>query len=259
MNKVILLQIPAKFITKYDIFNIFYYESKKISFFDKYYVVTDYDGHIEEKDDCRIIRIEKDLQFSSNMMSLLKYVEEDVFFVFCEDQIIEKCMKEEIEQAFSFVWSNNNVGFLRLSHNREIKFLNNHNNSQLSFDEFHRKYAYYVSLQPSIWRKEYLLMALHPGEDAWEFEINASNRIKRNLENIQLRSFGCNRTIMHCLNFYRSGKYARSCMVDYFLNHNIPIPPQIDMVYYKDKKKNEKKVLDINSYIKKIKNETYDC
>lgn len=52
---------------------------------------------------------------------------------------------------------------------------------------FHQTSKYLVSHQPSIWRKEFLLSCLKPGESPWQNEYKATLRLQESPEKIQNR------------------------------------------------------------------------
>ena len=215
MKKVILFQTPNKF---YEVAPIFCKEADKFGIFDHYYIVTDYDGPDNMPNDrCEVIRLNKDHRFSGNIRRVLDKVKEDIFLVCCEDHIMLKPNDPELfEKCFRFVKNNSDVGFLRLTYNRSVPLLNK---SQL-FSRLDKKYAYYISLQPAIWRKEYLLPLLKDGETAWDFELKGAKRAKHDNK---FHSYGVNENIFNHTNFFKKGKYYRRQYIDYALKEGIEL------------------------------------
>ena len=215
MLKTLLIQSPSKF---YESVPYFYIEAQKFGFLDKYYIATDYSGDPELGPNCYFHRLEKDRQFSSNMLELLKYVDEDVFFVCCEDHVFRPRNEHAVwQECWDFVLDNQDVGYLRLTNNNRVEFAGKDAGHMWPMK---RSYKYYISLQPGIWRKEYFKLALKSGEDAWKFEINGAKRCR---EHKNMRSFCIDKTIFHHTNFYKEGKYYRHKFAEYVIDAGLEL------------------------------------
>tara|TARA_Y100000310_G_scaffold336092_1_gene419744 strand:- start:212 stop:922 length:711 start_codon:yes stop_codon:yes gene_type:complete len=213
MSIALLIQAPAKF---YEAVPYFYREADKFGFIDKYYVATDFKGPYDVGDNCSIHYLKKDKQFSANMLDMLSMVDEDIFFVCCEDHVfMPKNDLNVWQKCFSFIEDNESVGFLRLTNNNRIKLTTKDFIAPVS-----RKDKYYISLQPAIWRKEYFKHALKKGEDAWKFEINGAGRAKKFKG---MSSYCVQETIFHHTNFYKSGKYYRHKFADYAIRNGFTL------------------------------------
>jgi len=209
VKKVLLIQAPKKF---YEAVPYFCIEAKKFGFIDKYYVATDSKEESNLGDNCFVLRLKKDKQFASNMLELLKHVNEDVFFVCCEDHVFRPKNDHAVwQKCFDFVLNTKDAGYLRLTNNNRVQLENKDFIAPIK-----KKDQYYVSLQPGIWRKEYFLKALNAGEDAWKFELKGTKRAR---EHKNLRSYCVKETIFHHTNFYKSGKYYRHKFAEYAIDN----------------------------------------
>ena len=69
------------------------------------------------------------------------------------------------------------IGYIKLED--RLDFFNHIEKKEYSRDLFlQKKGSYRISAQVGLWRKDYLLSLLRRGEDAWDFEFNASYRCK---------------------------------------------------------------------------------
>jgi hypothetical protein len=200
MQKAIVFQCPKKF---YDVVNVFYDTINATGLVDKFYLITDDDRLRNLGENCFVL-INEDLNFSSNILELVKHVKEDIFMLCIEDMIWTNPNKQEWEQAWNFVENNPKAGFLRLRCHDKVMFKKNEKGK---YSEFEKSYKYYISLQPALWRKEYLLWAFKEHEDAWALELNGA---KRAAKHPFMRSFGSRVMVYDFINAYKSGKYIRS-------------------------------------------------
>ena len=210
MKKTLLIQAPSKF---YEAVPFFYVEAQKFGFIDKFYIATDYQGDTEVGDNCFVLPLKKDRQFSSNMLKLLDHVEEDIFFVCCEDHVFRPKNDQRIwQKCWDFVAEHKDAGYLRLTNNNRIQL----EDKRQFISPVKRKDKYYVSLQPGIWRRRYFEVALRAGEDAWKFELNGA---KRTRDYKKLRSYCVKETIFHHTNFFKGGKYYRHKFAEHAIDN----------------------------------------
>lgn len=241
MKKVILLQAPAKL---FEVIPIFYKEASKYKLFDKFYIASDHPKPYGLGEDCFYLQLKRDKQFASNILSLLPHVEEDIFMICCEDQIMNTDNSvEDLSSCYDFVEQNKNVGYLRLSWHDRVPF---DKGASGLFGKLKKGYSYYISLQPSIWRREYLEAAFKSGENAWEVELKGSKRVKNHPK---FRSYGVTRPVYDALNFYKKGKYLRQDFVKYAEANGIEISNTMEGVYVKNKTKRDVKIIPFQSYI----------
>jgi len=228
MKKAILVQTPA-FL--FEVVPMFYAEAKKLGFFDKFYVVTDYDGDISfAGDDLQLIKLKKDMQFTSNILYALDYVEEDILTLCCEDSILNDLNDlDRWNNHFDHFVSHPDMGFLRLSNTKhKVPPAPGHDSKDIF--PISTKYRYHISLQVSFWRKDYLKIALLPGYDAADFERKGAKMTRRAFREgrTPMRSYSVEKCVARRTNFYKDGKYYRRQFVDYALKNNMP--------YNKDKR-----------------------
>ena len=108
----------------------------------------------------------------------IKYLEscnEESFLLFLEDYIITKLINTNmIKKAEKLCVGD--IGCVRLNpHDRFSQFLVDANID--GFKEYPLDKPYSVSLQPSVWQKEFLLEILQKDENIWQTEIEGSKRI----------------------------------------------------------------------------------
>lgn len=163
-----LLQAPDK---RFEYVPKFLDALRPLNYFYRFYIVGN--TGTWQGPDCFFVPCAKDWGWSNNIIDGLKFVQEDVFFMGCEDHLLVDFNREIIENAFLLV-RNGDFGCIRLTRKPQIKVGTGH-----VFFPIDKSYKYYVSLQPSVWSKKYLESIIVPDETAWEFEINASKRAKK--------------------------------------------------------------------------------
>ena len=245
MKKVVLVQTPA-FL--FEVVPMFYKEAKKLGFFDKIYVVTDYKGEVDfGGGDLEIIRLEKDMQFSSNILYALDHIEEDIITLCCEDSILnDKNDLQRWNNHFDHFCSHEEMGFLRLS-NTKKKVMADRGHEKKDIFPISTKYRYHTSLQVSFWRKDYLRLSIQPGLDAADFERKSAKITRRAVRSgeTKMRSYSVRDCVARRTNFYKDGKYYRRQFVDYAIANDMP--------FNMDKKiKNKSGVITCKEYLESI-------
>jgi hypothetical protein len=148
-------------------------------YFDKAYFVTDtelvYGGPFTRyRVPCNFIALRKDFGWSNNIIEALDYVEEDVFFMGCEDHLLVDFDESLVDWAYKVVrdgW----YGCVRLTRKAKIPIAK----EEWQLCEIDKSYKYYISLQPSVWSKEYLKKIIEPNLTSWQFEIIGSQNAKK--------------------------------------------------------------------------------
>lgn len=205
MNKVVLIQAPPKYE---EVVPIFCTECLKHGIFDKIYVAAVND--LVLPDQCELIKLPEDRQFASNILFALDRVKEEILLLCCEDHImLDRHNTKSFVKTFKMIQNDESIGQLRLTWNYKVSF--GSVDKKNGVGDLSSKYEYLVSLQPSWWRRSYLLKILKPGEDAWETEILGSKRARK----LPDRKVCVLNTIFFATNFYKSGKYLRHHFVDY--------------------------------------------
>ena len=245
MKKLVLVQTPA-FL--FEVVPMFYKEAKKLGFFDKVYVVTDYKEEVDfGGDDLEIIRLKKDLQYSSNILHALDHIDEEVITLCCEDSILnDKNDLQRWNNHFDHFCSHEEMGFLRLS-NTKKKVMADRGHEKKDIFPISTKYRYHTSLQVSFWRKDYLRLSIQPGLDAADFERKSAKITRRAVRSgeTKMRSYSVRDCVARRTNFYKDGKYYRRQFVDYAIANDMP--------FNMDKKiKNKSGVITCKEYLESI-------
>lgn len=232
---------------------IFTKEALKHNIFDKIYIITNFRSELNLDPRCQVILLQEDMQFSSNILYGLNYVKEDIFLLCCEDHVmVDPHDPIKFDKCFDFVENNGDVGMLRLTHNKKIKFDAVVNTDVVQIKKLHKKYAYYISLQPSIWRKPYLMHCLKYSENAWEAEVNGTRRA---IKHPQFGSFCVTENVFLATNFFKSGKHIRHYFVDYAVANNIKIPTKFSVF---DKRDGVKRIVTVQQYLNPIPESAQD-
>lgn len=145
---------------------------------------------------------------------------------------------EAFQKCYDYMEKHPDVGRLRLTYNDKVKFADAP--AKDGFRELHHKYAYLISLQPSLWRKDYLQQVLKPGEDAWQTEIQGSRRAR----GLTCKNSCVMTQVFTATNFYRAGKYLRHQFADYARENGIEIKNKMD-VYDKP---HDKRIVSLEEY-----------
>lgn len=137
------------------------------------YLMTNF----KEYEDNNIITIKtgKDIDWSTNFLKAINEIDSKYILIFMEDYLlIEKPNTEFIKKAIDYI-TKNKISYLRLfpspGPDRIIDKIDD-----IAIGEIVKKSEYRVSLQLSIWDKEYIKEIIRTGESAWEFEINGTER-----------------------------------------------------------------------------------
>lgn len=217
------MQAPSFF---FDVVPIFCIEARKLGFFDKFYIVTDFQGNTDLGSDCKVLKLKKDRQFVSNMLYGLDHIEEDTFAVACEDNIFTKDNDLKLwNDTYDHFLSKPNMGFLRLSNTKHrVIPLDGHEDDDIF--PIATKYRYFISLQIAFWRKSYFKFVAEPGWTANEFEWKGAKKARRAVRHDKangLRSYCVKQCVARRTNFYQKGRYYRTQFVDYAVKNNIDI------------------------------------
>jgi len=240
VKKKIYLQCPGKFA---DVLPIFCSEALKHDIFDGIEIATD--AKLSRLDSrVSVSLLPKDMQFSSNILFLLSRTDEPIFLLCCEDHImLDSHSVSDFEDAFKFVSSNPEVGFLRLAPNSRVEF-SSESKFTGKYRELKRQYRYFIPLQPAIWRREFLMEVLKAGEDAWQMELAGSKRARKSS---RFTSCCTVETVYKATNFYKEGKYLRHQFVDYCLDNGITLSRNPGLVFVK--KDGRKEVISYDKYV----------
>ena len=212
-SRVWLLQSPAKY---FDVVPIFLDSLRNTGYFDWFYVATNSELCLELKIDTVQIALDKDFGWSNNIIEALKYVKDDVFFMGCEDHVLVDIDLDAVDQCFQAVCDNPEIGCIRLTKKKRIKMAEPNN----PYSAILKPYHYYVSLQPTIWKKSYLKAIIRPNENAWAFETEASKRAMQ----IETPKAGVTcKTIFNYHNYMKKGGLFRPGYIQHAKDHEIDL------------------------------------
>jgi len=122
------------------------------------------------------------LPWADRMIEYLNSYNEEIFLLLAEDYIIEKKVDtNRVKMAASLC--KDNIGCVRLNaHDEWSRFL--FDTEIKGFKEYPLNKHYSVSLQTSVWQKEFLLEFLQKGETVWQTETEGSKRIQKSNKKI---------------------------------------------------------------------------
>lgn len=116
----------------------------------------------------------EDVPWSDRMIETLKHVDTEYVLITLDDHfLINPVDSDKFEYAFNIIKKHKRISELSfiayVPKNKKTKWIGNFGRWPLN-DYFR------VNLDTAIWRKKALLRNLKPGENAWEFELNATER-----------------------------------------------------------------------------------
>jgi hypothetical protein len=145
--------------------------------FNRYW--NDFDGKIYlltnqlsySSDDVISVCVGPDIDWSSNLETALKKINEENILLMIEDAPLNGFVNNEDFLKIYKKFCSKNMNYLNLKANPKPS-----KKSEGEYGEILPGSLYRTSLVPCIWKKETLLTILKKGETAWEFEINGSLR-----------------------------------------------------------------------------------
>lgn len=198
----------------------------------------------------KLIKLDKDMGFASNMIEAIKSVNQDIILVLLDDYVMPAYRIQPVDQedlvskAHKLLSDNSSIACVRF--NIFDKKCADFSNSILGFVRVKKDFKYLCSLQPALWNKNHLLSILKHGENAWDVEINGSKRMRK----LNLGAYISQSEQMIHINALRFGKYMRDKFVDHADHYGLSIPDNMD-VFVKEKKSDdttEKKIVNIRKY-----------
>jgi hypothetical protein len=133
------------------------------------------------------------------LKSYLDTLSECCTIVLMDDYLlVEPIDTVRVQSCWDVLETYSNVGYVRL---------NPCPGPELPYDwdylgEFNKSQTYLSSLQPCIWRVDYLRSLVQPNEDPWDFETNGTKRARDML----WRYLGTYKNLVSYQNWYRRGK-----------------------------------------------------
>jgi hypothetical protein len=199
----------------------------------------------------KVILMEKDMGFSSNMLEAISSCDEKYALVILDDYILPDPVEQKVNQqklyedACDLMNNLEDVACVRL--NIFDKSCADFSNSYNGFVKVKTEFKYICSLQPAVWRLNSLKKILKKGENAWEAELNGSKRMRKANMHAYVSTF---EAMIH-INAMRHGKYVRDKFVDYADKNNILVPSNMDVFVKtksKDGKTSNKSVVNLSRY-----------
>lgn len=191
MNKVMVLQCPAKYI---DVLFETQKERVKLGLWDKYYLVTDYSGTL---DGFAATRLDRDYNFGMNLKCLMQSVSEDVFFFSPIDHKPLSIDMAAVCDAHEYICAMPRIGMIRLWYDSS------------TFPAKPKDFispiihaSHYLSIGGmGIWRKEFFCkgLAINGNRTAWDFDARCGRYIKEGV-------YGTNRTVFVTADLLERGK-----------------------------------------------------
>lgn len=112
--------------------------------------------------------------WGSRMLKGLDLIDTDYVFFILDDYFLQyKHPKNTIENYINLM-EKHNLDRLQISPSGYQKYTNN---VIENITEFSNQSNYLISLQPSIWRKEFIYKTLNPSYNPWEYELIGSKKL----------------------------------------------------------------------------------
>ena len=248
MNVTLVMQSCKKFsaICKTTIESLDGYD-----YIDRIHVATDDNGiKFTSHKSIRLIKLDKDMGFASNMIEALNSVSESIVLVLLDDYVMPSYgiqpvdQRELVSKAHRLLSENTDIACVRF--NIFDKKCADFNDNILGFVRVKDDFKYLCSLQPALWNKKHLLSILKHGENAWDVETNGSKRMRK----LNLGAYISQSEQMIHINALRFGKYMRDKFVDHADKNGLSIPDNMD-VFVKEKTSDdvtEKKIVKLKKY-----------
>lgn len=248
MNVTLVMQSCKKFssICKTTVESLEHY-----TYINNIHVATDdTDIAFNSSKNIRLIKLSKDMGFSSNMIEAIKSVDQDIILVLLDDYVMPAYGNQPVDQkdlvskAYKLLTDNEGIACVRF--NIFDKKCADFSDNIFGFVRVKKDFKYLCSLQPALWNKKHFLSILKHGENAWDVEINGSKRMRK----LNLGAYISQSEQMIHINALRFGKYIRDKFVDHADNNGLHIPENMD-VFVKEKKSDditEKKIVNLKKY-----------
>ena len=115
-----------------------------------------------------------DIPWSDRMIETLKHIDSEYVLITLDDHfLLSPVRSNRFEEAFDIIKTNKRISALSflsfVPADKKTKWIGN-------FGRWNINDYFRVNLDTAIWRKKALLRNLKPGENAWEFELNATER-----------------------------------------------------------------------------------
>lgn len=119
--------------------------------------------------------------WGSRMLKGIESIKEDYIFFILEDYLFHYSYSEKQLNNYLELAKRHNIDRLQISPG---KYETNLDESVHGLDKVFNNNRYSISMQPSIWKKEFLVEILLPNYSAWDFELKGSKALKNLNKNI---------------------------------------------------------------------------
>ena len=122
-------------------------------------------------------------KWSTDLRKFFSGITDEYFIYGLEDYFLKKVNTDIIDRLITYIEADGKIGRVQLgsglrTHKGGSRYKNVVNDKHLMVIEAPQTVKYRVSTQFSIWRKEYMLKYLLPGQTPWEFEMKSSQSAK---------------------------------------------------------------------------------
>lgn len=168
-------------------------------------------------DDVICIPVGKEAEWSAKAQKAVETVREDYFILLLEDFYIGKDVDSaKVEALFQFM-KENNVSYCKLCENNEVWHKKKKKyKSGLPYEVIYGDEEYGISLQASIWKKDYFANLVGQGNyNAWVFELNELKKAKGRKHEVMVDAIDDPRNIINIYHGALQGKMLPGT-VEYF-------------------------------------------
>jgi len=119
--------------------------------------------------------------WGSRMLNGIQSIKEDYIFFILEDYLFHYSYSEKQLNTYLELAKHHNIDRLQIAPSGLQTYLNE---SVDGLNKFSNTSEYLISMQPSIWKKEFLIETLLPKYSPWDFELQGSKLLKNSNKNI---------------------------------------------------------------------------
>jgi len=182
----------------------------------KYLITNELNYSSDKTSNLQVIRNGKDTNWSDNLIRALDKIPEEKLFIILEDIYIDSPVNSEMFDQIEKFFLGQPV--------QHLKYMGNPK-AEHQLDTLFSRYAPgmpYLASVNGIWDKAYLRALLIDGENAWDFEINASYRAKYSGEYF----YALNTPLFSYRNMVEKGGWIKP-NYEWAIKNHIPIEPQL--------------------------------
>ncbi len=118
-----------------------------------------------------------DIDWSTSLKASLKQIEEKYVLIMIDDAFLWESVDQKRLGKYMCEFVSRDMDYFRLKNSPLPDVKINQDYGKISPGQLYR-----TALFPSLWKRDFLLEMLKPGESAWEFELRGSDRSDKHLE-----------------------------------------------------------------------------